>query len=102
MVDGQRFEPASLSVQMGTTVRWVSEAEDPHTVTAYADSLPEDAEYFSSGGAPGEEEARADVAEGLIREGDTYEVTLNAPGTYRYFCIPHEAQGMTGTITVTE
>jgi plastocyanin len=27
--------------------------------------------------------------------------TFDVPGTYQYFCIPHEMAGMTGTVVVT-
>jgi plastocyanin len=32
------------------------------------------------------------------RDGDTFEFTFTKPGTYQYFCRPH--QSMFGTITV--
>lgn len=30
----------------------------------------------------------------------TFTYTFNQPGTYRYYCIPHEFVGMTGTVRV--
>lgn len=102
MAAGQQFEPASLTVKPGAIVTFSSESPESHTVTAYDGSFPDGGDYFSSGGAPSEAEARANVADALLNEGDSYEVTLTRPGTYRYFCIPHESQGMKGTITVTE
>ena len=59
-------------------------------------------EYFASGGADSEEAARDLIADSLIAEGETYELTLDEPGTYEYFCVPHEDSGMTGTIVVEE
>lgn len=102
MVQGQQFEPAAITVSAGETITFVSDSPEPHTVTAYEESLPEGAGFFSSGGAPSEEEARSELGEALIKDGGTFEITLETPGTYRYFCIPHESQGMKGTITVTE
>jgi plastocyanin len=32
--------------------------------------------------------------------GTTYEHTFTTPGTYPYFCAPHYAVGMKGTVTV--
>lgn len=101
LVAGQRFEPSSLTVTSGDTVTFSVDSPDPHTVTAYEEDLPDGTSFFSTGGASSEEEARSDVASALITEGDTFEVVLEEPGTYRYFCIPHEAQGMKGSITVT-
>jgi plastocyanin len=36
----------------------------------------------------------------LIQSGDTFDVTFEQPGTYEYYCIPHESAGMKGTIVV--
>jgi len=102
MQSGQRFEPEELTVDVGATVTFVNESADAHTVTAYEEGLPADAPYFSSGGFESEDEARDDVAGGLLSQGEEFEVTFDAPGTYRYFCIPHESSGMTGSIVVEE
>lgn len=98
MTDAYEFEPATITVEPGT-VEFRNESNQAHTVTAYEASLPEGARYFSSAG-DFEARAREDLTEGLIRPGEGYEVVLDVPGTYRYFCIPHEDQGMTGTIVV--
>ena len=102
MQSGQRFEPEELTVDVGAAVTFVNESEDAHTVTAYEEELPADATYFSSGGFDSEDEARDDVAGGLLAQGEEFEVTFDAPGTYRYFCIPHESSGMIGRIVVEE
>lgn len=99
MVAGQRFDPETLTVAVETTVTWTNEADDPHTVTAYEDDVPP-GEYFASGGFSSERAARDDLARGLLEKGDSFEVTFDEPGTYRYFCIPHERDGMVGTIVV--
>jgi plastocyanin len=39
---------------------------------------------------------------GNIEPGKQYPHTSTVPGTYKYFCIPHGALGMVGTIVVTE
>jgi plastocyanin len=36
----------------------------------------------------------------LPEQGATFELTLDEPGTYPYFCEIHPGPGMTGTITV--
>ena len=97
---GRLFEPEVLTIATGETVTFVSESDDAHSVTAYEDGLPEDALYFASGGFENEREARDDVAGGLLSPGESFEVKLDVPGTYRYFCIPHEDSGMTGRIVV--
>lgn len=96
MGEGQRFTPDVAVVQAGTTIRFVNESSEAHTVTAYDDAPV----YFASGGFESEEEARDNLAEGLVGQEGTFEVTFDEPGTYRYFCIPHEDQQMEGTIEV--
>ena len=98
MIEAQRFDPDTLTVAAGTTVTFVNDSPEAHTVTAYEEDLPGD--YFASGGSESEEEARADLAGGLVGQESSYEVTFDEPGTYEYFCIPHEDQGMRGTVVV--
>jgi plastocyanin len=100
MVDGFRFEPSTITVEADETVTFVNESSDIHTVTGRQGSLPSNASYFSSGGFTSESAAREDVAGGFVEPGDDYSVTLEEPGTYPYFCIPHESSGMEGTIVV--
>lgn len=97
---GRSFEPATITISAGDAVTWASESSQAHTVTARARSLPAGAAYFASGAASGEDAARADLAAGLIAPGGEFEHTFEIPGTYRYFCIPHEDQGMEGTVVV--
>ncbi|HEX7126519.1 MAG TPA: plastocyanin/azurin family copper-binding protein [Thermodesulfobacteriota bacterium] len=79
------FDPAELTISPGTTVRWVVERH-VHTTTAYPDRIPAGATPWDSGY--------------LVNPGDRFEITLVVPGTYHYFCRPHEAAGMVGRITV--
>ena len=100
MSSGHRFTPLKTTVIAGDEVTWTNTTGEPHSVTLYQDSLPEGADYFSSGGAPSEKEARASVEDELVTDGESFSVVLNTPGEYRYFCIPHESHGMVGTIEV--
>jgi plastocyanin len=100
MIPGRSFLPRSITIQKGQTVTWTVDADDAHTVTAYEDEIPEGADYFASGRFSSEEAARDNLGDSLLNEGDTYSVTFETPGTYEYFCIPHESDGMTGTIVV--
>ena len=100
MVAGQKFDPPTVRVSVGDTVTWTNESPETHTVTAYDEDLPEGATYFSSGGFDSEEDARSNLSDALIDPDETFEVTFDEPGTYDYFCIPHEGSGMKGTIIV--
>ncbi|WP_411716398.1 plastocyanin/azurin family copper-binding protein [Natronomonas sp.] len=94
------FEPKTATIETGETVRWTNESDIEHTVTAYEDEIPDEATYFASGGFESERAARNRVTEGLIAPGENYEYTFQKPGTYGYFCIPHEGSGMVGTVRV--
>jgi plastocyanin len=76
------FDDDEVTVEAGTTIRWINTTIDFHTVTPDGHSAW--AEWQTNGA------------------GETFEVTLSTPGTYDYFCAPHQSIGMTGRIIVTE
>ncbi|MFB1063124.1 plastocyanin/azurin family copper-binding protein [Natrinema sp. H-ect4] len=98
------FLPVEYEVSVGDTVIWKNTSEADHTVTAYETLIPDDAEYFASGGY--ESQAAAydawDDRGGRLGTRETFEHTFEIPGTYEYFCIPHEGAEMTGEIVVSE
>jgi plastocyanin len=99
------FRPDELTVEAGTTVTFRNTSSHGHTVTAFQDSYPEDAEYFSTGGYGSEEEARSAWENdngGVLTQGETFEHQFEIPGQYDYYCIPHLDAEMLGTIEVTE
>src|SRR3712207_9318172 len=73
------FDPANITVEPGTTVTWVQGGNNPHATTSYAG-------LWDSG-----------MTEG--GSGGTFSFTFEEPGTYDYFCVPHESLGMIGTVT---
>jgi len=98
------YEPETLEVSQGDTVAWVHADGEPHSVTAYGDEIPDDADYWASGGFTSEQEAREgwEDGEGAVQESEYYERTFETAGTHGYFCIPHEAAGMVGEVVVEE
>lgn len=107
MTDDLVFDPDQLTVSVGDTVVWENVGQVGHSVTAYEDSIPDGADYFASGGFDTEQAARdayapGDTEAGDIPGGESYEYTFETPGTYEYFCIPHESADMVGTIQVDE
>ena len=94
LTDANQFQPATLSVPTGTTVTWTNSGSTQHTVTddpskavsATDAALPAGAQPWDSG---------------ILNGGQTFTHAFTTPGTYKYFCIPHEALGMVATITVT-
>jgi len=103
MTDQLVFDPEELTIAPGDTVVWENVGNVGHSVTAYEEDIPEEADYFASGGFDAEQPARDGYpSQGDIPGGESYEHTFDVAGTYEYFCIPHEAVGMVGTITVQE
>jgi len=93
MTDQLTFEPARVTIKAGETVRWKSASLLVHTVTgdpALA-AKPEDA-ALPPGAKP--------FNSGNIKPGGQFQHTFKVPGTYRYFCIPHEGAGMIGVVVV--
>jgi plastocyanin len=95
MTNTMTYTPDTVRVQVGETVRWKNSSDVMHTVTAdpgeaFADEsvrLPDGASPFNSG---------------TLTPSQTFEHTFETAGTYRYFCIPHEAVGMRGTVIVSK
>src|SRR5258707_6451484 len=75
MIDNFTFEPAQLTVKVGTTVTWKNRDDIPHTVVS--------AGKFRSK---------------TMDTDDSYSFTFTAAGDYKYFCSLHPH--MTGTIKV--
>lgn len=93
-LDGLNFHPRTLEVEVGTTVRWVSEDAVLHTVTSGEQGTQ---------GVPGVSEGESAEVSGLFDQdmpdgGSTFTFTFDEPGTYPYFCEIHP--GMAGEIVV--
>ncbi|MFC3957158.1 cupredoxin domain-containing protein [Halovivax cerinus] len=109
-MDRNAFTPATVETRAGDPIVWKNTSGSVHTVTGYDGSFEGAAEYFASGGYDSESAAREtwfDSQGGAIGTGDTFEHTIEVPGRYQYFCVPHELDGngrarMVGTIVVTE
>lgn len=89
-----KFEPRTVAIKVGQTVEWRNDSVLVHTVTADPRlaakavhvALPAGAKPFNSG---------------QIKPKATFRHSFETAGTYRYFCIPHEATGMVGEVVVT-
>jgi len=80
------FEPETVYIQPGATVRWVWES-DGHNVAP--DDIPDDAGWEGH--------------EPIENAGFEYEHTFEGPtGEYNYVCTPHAQLGMVGTVVVNE
>lgn len=88
------FDPIGLFIRPGDSVRWIIK-NNVHTVTSYhpdnenhALRIPHEAKSWNS--------------DYLVEPGDNFEITLDVPGVYDYYCEPHEEAGMVGRIVVGE
>ena len=77
-IDNFAFGPNSMTVPVGTTVTWINQDDEPHTVVNAGNPR-----LFKSG---------------ALDTGNKFSVTFDQPGTYRYFCSLHPH--MTGVIVV--
>ena len=97
---GYRFAPAKIAIQRGDNVRFTLVSGPPHNVVFWSDSIPKGAATALSKGMP----KTVDKLTGpyFLKTGDSYVVSFaGAPaGRYRYYCAPHLALGMSGTIEV--
>jgi plastocyanin len=74
------FDPAQLTVKVGTTVTWKSVGQSTHDLAARDGS-------FVDGG---------------MSFGQTFSFTFTRAGHYPYVCMQHEGDGMVGEVTVVD
>ncbi len=74
------FDPAQLTVKVGTTVTWKSVGQSTHDLAARDGS-------FSLG---------------AMSFGQTFSFTFNRSGRFPYVCMQHEGDGMVGVVTVVD
>jgi len=94
------FEPSTITVPAGATVRFTNVSGGPHNITFWSDSVP-------AGGAAALNAGMKNTVDNLsgpflTQPNETYEVSFaNAPkGTYKGYCTPHLTLGMKIAITV--
>jgi plastocyanin len=86
------FEPSSVQVQQGDTIRFTEAADAVHNVRFIKQ-------------APGAKLGAAAVGPFLSKVGETYSLVIDsrfAVGKYEYVCDPHQMLGMKGTMIVAE
>lgn len=95
------FEPSSLTIAPGTTVRFINVSGGPHNIAFWSDSIP-------AGGTSALSSGMANTIDNLsgaflTQPNETYDVSFgaNAPkGPYKGYCTPHLALGMKIAIKV--
>ncbi|MGI8705435.1 MAG: cupredoxin domain-containing protein [Sphingomicrobium sp.] len=92
-MQGVAFTPATIRIRAGGTVQWRNTSLVDHTVTADKGLAANPANVILPAGAQS-------FNSGEIDPGQVWTHTFTVPGTYRYVCLPHERQGMIGTVIV--
>ena len=93
ITDLLQFEPGSVQIHVGDVVEWKNVSVLVHTATGD----PALAQIEGSAVLP---EGAAPFDSGNLEPQATFRHRFDVPGTYQYFCIPHEAAKMTGTVVV--
>jgi len=91
-----RFEPANLTIKVGTTVKWTNTSGEDgprHTSTDDKEWETPQSEAILPAGA-------MKWRTPFLRNGESATHTFTVPGKYQYFCETHGQYGMIGTVTV--
>ena len=92
-MDMDSFNPPIVRIRSGQIVQWRNTSLIGHTVTADPRRAANPANVQLPPGAPA-------FHSGGIAAGQIWSYRFFRPGTYRYVCLPHERQGMRGTVIV--
>ncbi|HHP7229994.1 MAG TPA: plastocyanin [Xenococcaceae cyanobacterium] len=76
-----QFQPPTVEVKAGDTVKWVNNKMAPHNVVFDDDNVKSHKQLVFS-------------------PGESYETTFTTPGEYQYYCEPHRGAGMVGKVVV--
>lgn len=85
------FVPSEFSVAPGEKIVFKNNAGFPHNIIFDEDEVPSGVDVSKI--SMSEEDL-------LNAPGEVYSVTLDAKGTYSFYCSPHQGAGMVGKVTV--
>jgi len=86
---GLEFDPSTVTIKAGESVTWVNNVGFPHNVVFDEDDIPEGADVNSL--------SHEDY---LNAPGQKVTSKFSKPGSYGYYCEPHQGAGMTGKVVV--
>lgn len=97
---GYRFEPAKFTIKVGDGVRFTNVSGGPHDASFWADSIPAGAATQLQANMPNTMQPL--VGPLLVTPNEQYTISFAGlkPGIYHFYCTPHLALGMVGTISV--
>ncbi|GAB4366891.1 MAG: plastocyanin [Elainellaceae cyanobacterium] len=76
------FEPSTVTIKAGDTVKWVNNKLPPHNIVFEGSAASKSHQQL------------------MFSPGESYEATFDEPGTYSYYCAPHRGAGMAGKVVV--
>jgi plastocyanin len=76
------FEPSTITIKAGDTVKWVNNKLPPHNIVFEGAAASKSHQQL------------------MFSPGESYEATFDSPGTYSYYCAPHRGAGMAGKVVV--
>jgi plastocyanin len=93
------YEPASLTIKPGDTVVFKGVTGGFHNVQFWPDSVAATAQAALDAVVPNR---MGLLGTNLVAEGDSLVFTFAGvpEGRYPYYCLPHQAMGMTGALTI--
>lgn len=93
MTNQLTFVPDTVTIKSGQAVKWINTSLLAHTVTGDPSlSTIKNSAFLPQGAKP--------FNSGIVDPKQTYTHTFYKPGTYKYFCIPHEAEHMWAWVIV--
>ncbi|KAL0023389.1 hypothetical protein WJX79_002215 [Trebouxia sp. C0005] len=86
---GLAFDPSTVTIKAGESVTWTNNVGFPHNVVFDEDDIPEGVDANSL--------SHEDY---LNSPGQKVSSKFSKPGTYGYYCEPHQGAGMVGKVVV--
>jgi len=97
---GYSFKPSTVQIKVGQSVKFVTASGGPHNVTFDPQDIPAGAAAALDQDMP---QQQAKLTGPLVpNPNDSYVITFKGatPGTYKFYCLPHQSLGMQGTIVI--
>ncbi len=89
-----QFEPQTVTIKPGDTVKWVMNKVPPHNAVFDAPTIPGGDQALAK---------QLSHTKLTFSPGENFETTFPedaAPGTYPFYCQPHRGAGMAGKVIV--